>query len=350
MSFVIADRVKEASTTVGHGPLTLNGAVAGHVRFSAACAIGDTLYYGVEAVDANGVPTGQWECGLGTYSALNTLTLTTTTASSTGGAVSFAAGTKHVFVTLPAAQVKWIRERLTADRTYYVRKDGADTNSGLADTAAGAFLTIQKAVDAAKTFDGNGFRVLVSVAAGTYAEDVSVPWGTVGVFSIDISGASASTCILEGSLQSTATVSVSIAGMKVTGAGISVDGHGTLEVGSDVVFGTCTDAQISVYGGGTIYLSNDYTINGSAPRHIWVVGGGKVFNYGIVTTLSGTPAFSTAFVHAEQTAVVYLTGGTYSGAATGKRYSVTLNSVVISGGATLPGSIAGTTATGGQYS
>lgn len=103
---IIADRIKETSTTTGAGALALAGAMTGFRRFSAVCSPGDTLYYAAQAVDGNGVPTGEWEVGLGTYSGVNTLTRTTPQASSNGGAaVDFAVGTKQVWLDLTASQL-----------------------------------------------------------------------------------------------------------------------------------------------------------------------------------------------------------------------------------------------------
>lgn len=57
---------------------------------------------------------------------------------------------------------------LTADRGYYVRPDGDDANDGLANTAAGAFRTLQAAADAAYGLDCGGHKVIIYVADGTY--------------------------------------------------------------------------------------------------------------------------------------------------------------------------------------
>lgn len=69
-------------------------------------------------------------------------------------------------------------------------------------------------------------------------------------------------------------------------------------------------------------------------------------------TLTGTPAFSQSYVFADDTSLIRATSMTFSGSATGKRYDVATNGVINTngGGATyFPGSVAGTTATGGQY-
>jgi len=104
MPLIVADRVQETSTTTGTGAFALAAAVAGFRRFSAVCAVADTCYYAIDAIDANGNPTGEWETGLGTYSAANTLTRTTVHSSSNGGsAVNFSAGNKLVRIEATAS-------------------------------------------------------------------------------------------------------------------------------------------------------------------------------------------------------------------------------------------------------
>jgi hypothetical protein len=97
MAEITADRVLESSTTTGTGSLTLAGAITGYRAFSAVCANGDTVRGYIEAVDANGIPTGDWEVGIYTWGTGGILARTTVQASSNAGsAVSFAAGTKRV--------------------------------------------------------------------------------------------------------------------------------------------------------------------------------------------------------------------------------------------------------------
>jgi hypothetical protein len=100
---VIADRIKENSTTAGAGAFVLGGASPGFRPFAAVAAIPDVFYYVIEGVNPDGSLTGEWETGLGTYSAANTLTRTTVLSSSNAGAlVNFAAGSKQVWLDQPA--------------------------------------------------------------------------------------------------------------------------------------------------------------------------------------------------------------------------------------------------------
>ena len=98
MAFVLADRVKETTTTTGTGTVTLLGASAGYQSFA---AIGDanTTYYTIA-----GQTGSEWEVGIGTYASSGTTLARTAVISSSnsGSLVNFSAGTKDVFVTYPA--------------------------------------------------------------------------------------------------------------------------------------------------------------------------------------------------------------------------------------------------------
>jgi hypothetical protein len=97
MALVLADRVKETTTTTGTSDFALGGAVSGFQTFSAGVGNSNTTYYAV-ALGSD------YEVGLGTLSG-DGLTLARTTvlqSSNSDTKVSFAAGSKDVFVTYPA--------------------------------------------------------------------------------------------------------------------------------------------------------------------------------------------------------------------------------------------------------
>ena len=100
MALVLADRVRETTTTVGTGTVTLAGAVTGFQSF-AVVGNANTTYYTIA-----GQGTSEWEVGIGTYTLAGTLLARTTVlaSSNAGSLVTFSAGTKDVFVTYPAGR------------------------------------------------------------------------------------------------------------------------------------------------------------------------------------------------------------------------------------------------------
>ena len=95
MSLVLADRVRETTTSTGTGTITLGGAVTGFQSFS-VIGNNNTTYYTIAG-------TSQWEVGIGTYYG-GTLARDTVLSSSTGSKIDFTAGSKDVFVTYPAGK------------------------------------------------------------------------------------------------------------------------------------------------------------------------------------------------------------------------------------------------------
>lgn len=101
---LIYDRVCETTTTTGTGTLTLLGAVTGYQTFSVV-GNSNTAFYTIEAIDGNGLPTGDYEVGIGTYTTSGTTLARTKilASSNAGAAVNLAAGTKRVFLSVPSA-------------------------------------------------------------------------------------------------------------------------------------------------------------------------------------------------------------------------------------------------------
>jgi hypothetical protein len=99
MALVLADRVKETTSSTGTTAITLAGAATGYQTFSSAVGDANTTYYTI--ADQTGA---NWEVGIGTYTTSgNTLSRDTVLASSNAGnLVAFTAGVKDVFISYPA--------------------------------------------------------------------------------------------------------------------------------------------------------------------------------------------------------------------------------------------------------
>ena len=98
MALIVADRVKQESTTTGTGTFTLSGGVDGFQNFSDVCSTNDTMYYVIQEKIGT-----DFEVGHGTFNSSGQLERTNILQSSNNdNAVNFGAGTKDVFITYPA--------------------------------------------------------------------------------------------------------------------------------------------------------------------------------------------------------------------------------------------------------
>lgn len=255
-----------------------------------------------------------------------------------------------------------VREVLAAARTYYVRTDGSNSNNGLSNTAAGAFLTIQKAIDTVYTLDINTQNVTIQVATGTYTGTIVLngPFLGSGVVMILGDVTTPSNVFINVSnniaLLAQGCAQLTIKGCKIASSGssnASLYATGGATINFDKMDFGAGDRQIQASAGGFVKcFSGSYTISAGGGVHIFCSSASVVVTEIVVVTLTGTPAFTIAFIQCGYNGTAFIDGNTYTGAATGSRYNISANAVVYTGGAATtypPGNAVGTTATGGQY-
>src|SRR5210317_1271961 len=209
MALVISDRVKETTATSGTGTYTLGGAVTGFETFTANLSDGDTTYYAC-------TDNTDFEVGLGTFTTSGTTLARTTilASSNSGSAVNWAAGTRTIFCTLPAAKTVFLDGSNVANISNLKLASGAtvtaildeDTLSSNSDTSLATQQSIKAYVDTQLT-----------------AQDLDFQGDTGGALSIDLDSE-----VLD------------IAG----GTGIDTSGSGnTLTVAIDSTVATLTGSQ-----------------------------------------------------------------------------------------------------------
>ena len=187
MALVVADRIQETTTTTGTGTYTLAGAKTGFASFS-GIGDGNTTYYACIAGT-------DFEVGIGTYTASGTTLARTTILASTNSnnAVDWSAGSKDIFVTLPAGKSVF---------------EDASGNVGLGTSAPSALLHLESAGPNIKLVDndndpdyeiknGNGtFRIIDTtnsedrlnidsngnLLVGKTSTDISVSGSRIGSF------------------------------------------------------------------------------------------------------------------------------------------------------------------------
>ena len=184
MALVLADRVRDTTTTTSTGTITLSGtAPTGYQNFS-VIGNGNTTYYAIV-----GQGTTEWEVGIGTYtSSGTTLARTTVLASSNAGSlVVFSAGTKDVFVTYPAERsVNISSAALTSGRVPYATTDGLLVDASTM-TFNGTKLTVGGLLDSALTSG----RVPYATTSGELTDSTNLTFNgttltanTIGAFTL----------------------------------------------------------------------------------------------------------------------------------------------------------------------
>jgi hypothetical protein len=190
MPLVLADRVKETTTTTGTGTLTLDGAATGFQSF-AVIGNGNTTYYTISSTGSS-----EWEIGIGTYTASGTTLSRDTVLASSAGAptkTSFSSGTKDVFVTYTAARSVYV-DGSTLDTAGMGAVQGdilyasaSDVFSRLTKNSTATRYLANTGVDNVPAWDqinlANGVTGTLPVAnGGTGQTTALIPSGTAMIF------------------------------------------------------------------------------------------------------------------------------------------------------------------------
>jgi hypothetical protein len=212
--------------------------------------------------------------------------------------------------------------------------------------------------------DLNGSNVDIQLGTGTFARAViATPQVGRGTITIRGDNATPANVIMTGAsfgeyagvvdMQANAVITVIDLTLTTTGSGGSclfAQSGGKIFF-NNLRFGACINNHILANKQGYIEALGNYAIVGGATRHCFATEQGYVAIQGRTLTITGTPAFSIEFATADAAGANVLTSNTYSGSATGKRFSAIRNGFIYAlGGLTeLPGNSAGTVSSGGIH-
>jgi hypothetical protein len=243
------------------------------------------------------------------------------------------------------------RTRLTSNLSIFVRSDGNDSNDGMANTPASAFLTLQRAIDFMfDEIDLAGFECTAFVADGSYSGTISKLWPALGgIPKLRGNVTDPSLCVLTADngqvfdLRRHAALDIGGFKMGTTTAGncLHISSGAVLAQSEAVEFGACAGTHIAT-NGGNVAMNAPYKITGGAHYHLV---SNKMGNLQIVAgqtiDVVGNPAFIGAFAYAYDGGLLKCTC-TFSGAATGKRWSVDAGLISCGGNNNFfPGDVAG---------
>jgi hypothetical protein len=270
---------------------------------------------------------------------------------------------------------------ILTNTTFFVNNaSGSDTlfdgTSATVSGSHGPWATIGHAVAVISTFNlgGNAVTIKLALTGVNYTPPPMSGWGAPSNGKLLIQGDSAaqSSYVIQGSPSSfQGVISCNSGNVVLTGLSVinssgvaltaGVLGQGCSITMSNVTLGAIsggTLALVEALQGSTITIATGNIFNGSASYALLAENGGSIVQT-TNQTVAGGVAF-TAFANAtvNGTISVSQSGLSWSGSATGAKYSATLNGVINTGGGGAgfyPGSTAGSPApgvtgpTGGQY-
>lgn len=256
------------------------------------------------------------------------------------------------------------RTALTSNVIYYVAPTGSDaTGDGSAGnpwaTPSHAYSVVQRGIDLC------GYKITVQLQGGLagpfgfsgplvgqvvpsdfeiYGDDTT--WPSPANYVVSATGAGAILFYVDNGAR------FSVRGMTLRspgGFGIAV-AEGSVQV-RNVWFGTMGGAGLDACGPNSIITGKD--------NLVWLFENTRAgaiaedhgqINLPCAMIISGAPNFSLAFVQADLGGMVDASGGSVApGSASGPRYHAFTNGIIQSGGVIFPGSVAGSTSTGGVY-
>lgn len=232
------------------------------------------------------------------------------------------------------------RQPAPGGRTYYVRTDGSNSNNGLSNTAGGAFLTIQKAIDAAYSIDCKGSVVQIYIADGTYPQGLNIYGRLVGAFDngdtpLRIYGneASPQNVVISPTgadairIGDKATVLLAGVTIKTTTSGNGIlAGNYAFVWHRNCRFDTIAGETIATTSFANVVAIGDTTVVGGAQSFVHATNNSIVSFSGRTLTFVGTPTFAT-YVYGLNTSVVDLSSATIVGKALGG-ITVHVNSIL----------------------
>lgn len=200
----------------------------------------------------------------------------------------------------------------------YVRTNGSDSNNGLANTAGGAFLTLQKAVDtASKYYDQGRAGVQINVADGTYTAGFTLFSAIIGTTTISVTGntTTPANCIIDASgtiIDVQDHAGLSLAGFRITGGSVGIRSRQFSIVDlTNMEWGTLSNTHIAAVDNSVISTLGTHAIVGNAAVHVSATSNSLV-NYGGTWTIGSARTFT---VFAAVTDCSVITGAaTFTGA------------------------------------